>query len=152
MIPEKASAIVHDEGNIKGFYDGYRWLDNFYPCKVVFENDEYVSSENAFQAAKEVWADRSKFFKCTPSEAKYWGGQVKLDIDKWNARRLDVMYRVVLAKFSQNPDLKQKLLDTGSKYLEETNFHDDCYWGVCNGFGENHLGKILMRVRNALRG
>ena len=29
---------------------------------------------------------------------------------------------------------------------------EDFFWGVCNGKGENHLGKILMKVRDEIRG
>jgi len=31
--------------------------------------------------------------------------------------------------------------------LEETNTWGDKYWGVCNGEGENQLGKLLMKIR-----
>lgn len=27
----------------------------------------------------------------------------------------------------------------------------DTYWGICNGRGENKLGKILMEIRDVLR-
>ena len=58
------------------------------------------------------------------------------------------------AKFTQNEDLKWRLIATGDAYLEEGNtWHDTC-WGVDakTGVGENHLGKILMKVRSELQG
>ena len=61
-----------------------------------------------------------------------------------------VMYEIVLAKFTQNPDLKEKLLATGDEYLEEGNTWGDTIWGTVDGVGENRLGKILMRVRDEL--
>ena len=61
-----------------------------------------------------------------------------------------VMYEIVLAKFTQNPDLKEKLLATGDEHLEEGNTWGDTIWGTVDGVGENRLGKILMRVRDEL--
>ena len=60
------------------------------------------------------------------------------------------MYEIVLAKFTQNPDLKEKLLATGDESLEEGNTWGDTIWGTVDGVGENRLGKILMRVRDEL--
>ena len=61
------------------------------------------------------------------------------------------MYEIVLAKFTQNPDLKKKLLATGDEHLEEGNTWGDTIWGTVDGVGENRLGKILMRVRDELK-
>ena len=60
------------------------------------------------------------------------------------------MREVVWAKFSQNPELGKKLLATGDRYLEETNWWGDRLWGVYQGEGENLLGKILMETRARL--
>jgi hypothetical protein len=35
--------------------------------------------------------------------------------------------------------------------LIEGNTWGDTFWGVCNGVGENNLGKTLMNVREILR-
>jgi predicted NAD-dependent protein-ADP-ribosyltransferase YbiA (DUF1768 family) len=52
------------------------------------------------------------------------------------------MYDIVFDKFTRNKSLGDKLLETGDKYLEETNhWHDTC-WGVCNGVGTNWLVKF----------
>ena len=60
------------------------------------------------------------------------------------------MLSFVRAKFTY-PDLQEKLLATGDAYLEEGNYWNDTTWGVCNGVGENRLGKILMQVRDEIR-
>ena len=49
------------------------------------------------------------------------------------------MYEIVLAKFTQNPDLKKKLLATGDEHLEEGNTWGDTIWGTVDGVGENRL-------------
>uniref|UniRef100_UPI00345E83CD NADAR domain-containing protein n=1 Tax=uncultured Duncaniella sp. TaxID=2768039 RepID=UPI00345E83CD len=50
-----------------------------------------------------------------------------------------------------NPALAEKLIATGDAELVEGNYWHDTVWGVCDGVGENHLGKILMRVREELK-
>jgi hypothetical protein len=51
----------------------------------------------------------------------------------------------------QRPVLRQRLLDTGNRQLVEHTKHDS-YWGDGgDGTGQNHLGKILMRVRQELQ-
>ena len=138
----------YNEGNIKGFFGDYRWLSNFHECKVAFEGDEYPSSENAYQAAKFLWADRAEFKFCSPKEAKDLGKNQKPA--GWFNRNIDIMESILYDKFCYNRELKQKLLDTGNKYLEETNWWGDKFWGVCDGVGENMLGKLLMKVRDRL--
>lgn len=64
------------------------------------------------------------------------------------------MASLVTQKFDKalNPELYQKLQNTGNKYLEETNYWEDTYWGVHKteakeeGVGENNLGKLLMKI------
>lgn len=140
----------YDENNIKGFFGGYRWLSNYHICPVVFEGDTYPSSENAYQAAKVLWCDRSLFWKCTPNEAKKHGQTTKPPVD-WFNKNLDIMEAILFDKFTRNLDLRQKLLETGEKYLEETNWWNDQFWGVCDGKGENRLGKLLMKIRDRIK-
>ena len=40
---------------------------------------------------------------------------------------------------------------TRDRVLIEGNDWGDTFWGMTDGEGENHLGKILMRVRAELR-
>jgi predicted NAD-dependent protein-ADP-ribosyltransferase YbiA (DUF1768 family) len=60
---------------------------------------------------------------------------------------------VVRQKFQQ-PELKEKLLATGSRYIMEGNTWGDCLWGeaVYQGelFGYNELGKIILTIRSEL--
>jgi len=63
------------------------------------------------------------------------------------------MTTIVRNKFKAHPDLKKKLLETGTAKLIEGNTWHDTFWGVNinTGKGENHLGKILMQVRSELK-
>ena len=59
------------------------------------------------------------------------------------------MTNIVFEKFQQNPLLAKRLLETGDCMLQEGNYWKDLFWGVDlkTGEGENHLGKILMELR-----
>jgi predicted NAD-dependent protein-ADP-ribosyltransferase YbiA (DUF1768 family) len=61
------------------------------------------------------------------------------------------MYDIVLDKFTRNPYLAEMLVETGDRYLEESNHWNDTVWGVCDGIGTNWLGKIIMDVRDQLK-
>ena len=91
-----------------------------------------------------------EFTELNPSKAKQLGRKVKLRKD-WEEVKTNIMYDICLAKFTQNQDLKEKLLKTGNAILIEGNWWNDTYWGVCNGIGENNLGKILMKIREELK-
>jgi hypothetical protein len=82
----------------------------------------------------------------SPAESKKAGRKLTLRHD-WESVKIPVMKEILRIKFNSHPDLKKKLLDTENKYLEETNWWHDTFWGVCGGKGENHLGKTLMEIR-----
>ena len=143
---------------IKEFRGKYYFLSNFYEAPVTYEDLTYLNSEAAFHAQKTINPmHKMAFTKYNPSQAKLNGRRVSLRKD-WEEIKDDIMYEICKAKFSQNEDLKDKLLATGDEYLEEgtTGWHDN-YWGNCSCEkcihieGLNTLGKILMRVREELR-
>ena len=136
---------------INNFRGKYYFLSNFYSANVKYEGLTYLNNESAFQSAKlkEV-KDREEFCSLDPSTAKRKGRHVKLRED-WEEVKYSIMHDIVYAKFSQNLDLKKKLLTTEGEYFEEGNTWGDKIWGTVNGIGENNLGKILMQVREELR-
>jgi len=138
--------------DIIGKFSGqYEFLSNFYD--QAFEYDGYVfkTAEHAYQAQKTI--DDVDFEKIknadTPGQAKRLGKKLYNRWD-WDDIKLDIMYRIVFAKFSSSPELQKKLIATYPSQLVEANTWNDTFWGVCNGKGENHLGKILMNVRQIL--
>lgn len=136
---------------IKEFRNENYFLSNMYIAPVVFEGQTFSCVESAFQAAKCIQPeDREPFTTLDGYKAKKAGRRVNLRPD-WKAVKLDIMYQCVTDKFTRNADLKEKLLATGDAELIEGNTWNDTFWGVCNGKGENHLGKILMHVRSKLR-
>jgi ribA/ribD-fused uncharacterized protein len=129
--------------SIKGTF-----LSNFWECSVVYDGMRYGNAEAAFQAQKCVdKTDKYKFIALNGAQAKAMGKRVELRED-WDAVKLGVMYEVLQAKFAQNPELYNQLKDTGTEEIVEGNWWYDKYWGVCNGEGLNHLGKLLMWIRD----
>lgn len=132
---------------IDSFSGQYRWLSNFSPALVTLDDVEYISVEHAYQAAKSHDAHyRWCIARCpTPTDAKRLGKSVPLRFD-WSDVKLQIMEDLLRQKFSQ-PFFRSKLQATGTAKLIEGNYWGDTFWGVCNGVGTNHLGRLLMLIR-----
>jgi len=131
-------------------FRGRLWFcSNFYPCKVEFAGRIYDSSEAAFQAAKVPDLLRYQFLGVSPYEAKRLGRMCELP-RWWEDTKLDIMESILRSKF-QDKNLRRQLLNTNNEDLVEENDWGDSYWGVCNVIGENHLGKLLMKIRQELK-
>ncbi len=127
----------------------YDYLSNFYPACVKVDGLEYLSSEAAFQAAKcTKLEDRIPFTELGSNDSKRMGRKVPLRPD-WERVKIREMEKIVRAKYTQNPHLARFLVETGDTELIEDNTWHDMFWGVDlkTGEGENHLGKILMALR-----
>lgn len=145
---------------IPKFENEYFFLSNFYeaPTAFVLADDLLVmpTGEHAFQAAKcHAMLDKSAKLEYvrsvaeepTPAKAKYAGRSVKIDVDRWDAVKVECMREIVFQKFLQNPELRVQLLKTGDAMLVEGNTWGDKFWGRVDGKGYNKLGVILMEVR-----
>ena len=142
---------------ITEFRGPWRFLSNFWACPVTISGITFPSSEHAYQAAKTL--DRAKRAEvavlATPGQAKRAGRLITIRPD-WERVKKKVMLLVVIAKFTENPDLGKMLAETGDAYLEEGNDWHDNYWGACGcdqhiGSGLNWLGRILMMTRDIIR-
>lgn len=141
-----------DRGGIFGFRGEYRFLSNFYILDTPFTMHglDFDSSERAYMWHKsDDRAYKRKVMTAVgPKACKAVGYRAVLRPD-WETTKLQVMHDVLIEKFN-DINLWIALIATGDRYLEETNTHGDRFWGVCNGEGENHLGRILMCVRHEL--
>lgn len=139
---------------IEQFNDGYEWLSNFYPCSVIFRGKQYAAVEYAYMSAKSddaAWKKRCLEATDRPGKIKKMSRQLEL-VENWEAIRLEVMRECLVSKFSQEP-YRTWLLETGDAFIREGNNWGDTFWGVDQdtGEGENHLGKLIMEIREALR-
>lgn len=145
---------------IKEFQKEYRWLSNFPDCEVVLDGLTYRSVEYAYQAAKTlIMSERAHIIAAGyAGEAKRRGKLVTKRPD-WEQIKLQVMEDLLRQKFSQKY-FRDKLLATGDQELIEGNSWHDVFYGVCNGkckkgphssYGDNHLGKLIMKIRDELR-
>jgi ribA/ribD-fused uncharacterized protein len=109
--------------------------------------ETYLTVEHAYQAAKTFDLDERRVIRKvnTPGEAKRLGKKVTMRQD-WDLVKLKTMEFLLRQKFSYE-HLRDALIATGDAELIEGNTWGDTYWGVCNGVGENHLGKLLMTIR-----
>ena len=147
---------MNDE--ISAFRGPHDFLSNFYAADVEFDGAEYPTIEHAFQAAKSLDFGQRRTIKNakSASEAKRMGRKIKRRED-WFDVSLEVMEALVRQKFTRYPELKSKLLETGDAILIEGNNWNDRFYGAVydtnrnEWMGENHLGKILMKVRDELK-
>ena len=142
-----------ENDRIDSFRGAFDFLSNFYEAPLVFGGIPFRCAEAAFQAQKcRDYGERAAFSGLSGVRAKRKGRQVALR-EGWNDMRVDIMAAVLEAKFTQNPDLAARLIATGNRPLIEGNTWRDTFWGVSarTGRGENHLGRLLMALRDRLR-
>lgn len=135
-------------GKIEGFRNEYFFLSNMCPSRIVLGGVTYTCAEAAFQAVKlQDKSKRAMFSHISGREAKSLGRKVELRPD-WESIKIDVMRWVIREKFNQNLDARIRLYGTSGYELIEANTWGDTFWGVCNGVGQNWLGRILMEYRD----
>lgn len=167
-IYETLSNLSIDQNKVIAFLlpstaNGY--LSNWYPSPIKLFNTTFSSGEQAFMWAKaDTFKDdeiKAQIMQTTdPKKLKALGRKIKnYDDIVWSDVRVDIMREVVKAKFDQNSDLMQKLLDTKDATLVEANAFDT-FWGCglratdsaindpTKWRGQNLLGQILMDVRD----
>lgn len=112
---------------------GYRTVENFY---------------QAMKTAKDDLEMRRRIAAAPPYEAKRLGRGVRLRPD-WGEIRLAVMETALRHKFAPGTRWHAQLMATGDEEIVEWNNWGDRYWGreVSDGQGENHLGILLMKLR-----
>ena len=119
----------------------------------------YMGSMEALEAKNDPLNEKI-MSAATPKAVKAYLKKLS-KMDSWEAKKEEVMRSAVRAKFTQHPELRSKLLDTGKRPI---GFADarDVFWGIGTSMdtdkaklaskwrGLNKLGKILEELRSRL--
>lgn len=141
-----------------GFREEFSFLSNFtyFEKPMVVHRDghtfSFPTNEHFYQACKFKDYEMIMFVSQHPSKGlkKFINSKKSEWREDWDEIKLSVMETGLRYKFSHhNPKLLQKLLDTKGIELVEYNYWNDVFWGICKKteVGENHLGKLLMKIR-----
>ena len=143
------------------------YLSNWYPAAFTMDGVTFSTMEQYMMYRKAVCFGDVKVAEQILAaedvgEIKALGRLVSgYDESLWNGVRQIVVYEGLLAKFSQNPDLREQLKETGSAVLAECAVKDRI-WGIGLSMhdpdrfvrgkwqGQNLLGYTLMMVRDRL--
>jgi ribA/ribD-fused uncharacterized protein len=157
---------------IQFFTRKYAFLSPLYRSRFYFDGDEYLCAAAAFEASK--IANRSDRVSFVGWNVLPWNvaklaknirpGWMRPD---WTRVQFDIMLEIQRSKFSW-PALSKELIAAGDANLVYGNAYHDNVWGVCQCHflpskksgvdprcttinSSNHLGRILMKVRQERR-
>ena len=132
----------------------YGVFSNFAKYPIIINGKEYPTSEHYFQSCKFDDSNLKEKVRLanTPMEAANIGRDRSLPLNPlWDSIKNDCMYKALYAKFTQYPELKGLLINTGDAIIQEATTND-YYWGIGNdGTGKNMLGVLLMKLRDEFK-
>lgn len=149
------------------FVDGNDFSSGF-EAPMQIDNVTFPTVEHYMQWSKaKMFGDaetQAKILKTKSTKSvRTYGDKVKeYKEDEWNGARDNLMKIAIKAKFSQHPELRAKLLETGDKLLAEANPREK-YWTIGTSQttskakdptkwpGKNRLGELLQELRNELK-
>ena len=129
-------------------FDGEKHnLKEIFP-QFKFDGLKYASAEHLYQSLKATNDYDKELIRTARSSAaaKKIAKTVFCRVD-WDSVKVEAMRLTLYLKFHQNSQLLLQLINTGKTPLIEKNWWGDKFWGVCNGVGENWLGRLLMELR-----
>jgi N-glycosidase YbiA len=157
LAPPKGAQVMEAT-----FRNEKRFCSNFYGMEpgderlsIILEGMTFPTTEHAYVAAQTTDPELRAVIRDLPTPGK---AKKHLKVNgiprraDWDKIKLAVMEDIVRQKFA-NPVLAAALIATGDEELVEGNTWGDTFWGVdlTTGVGENHLGRILMKIRNEIR-
>ena len=136
--------------------DPYYEFTNFYSAPIEIDRKTWPTTEHYFQAQKFVGTPYEEQIRHFPRPRQAFDFTRDPKVSRW--RRNDwesikehVMYKALLAKFTQHDYLRKMLLETKERDLIEHSPYDS-YWGDGgDGSGKNRLGELLMQLRRKLQ-
>ncbi len=130
------------------------FLSNFSPYRLEERHEHegiiYPSNEHFYQAMKFYDPKIQQLVAHHPfAGLKAFVRSKHIDVGRWEGIKDAVMLKGLTHKFSFQR-FSDQLIGTEPHELVEYNTWGDTYWGVCNGKGENKLGKMLMEIRSKI--
>ena len=143
-------------------------LSQWYKCSFVIDEIKYDTAEQYMMSQKvllfnDIETNIKIMNENDPKKYKELGRKVKnFSPEIWDKHKFEIVINGNIAKFSQNENLKQFLLNTKDKILVEASPYDKI-WGIgmdennkdilnpSKWKGENLLGKALMKVRDYIK-
>lgn len=140
------------------------YMSQWFPCSFKENDIVFNSAEQYMMYHKAILfndKDMASKILITQNAAtiKIYGRNVKnFDSKIWDEHKFNIVVNGNYLKFSQNPVICKKLLETGNTLLVEASPYDRV-WGIgflhakkeeMDKWGENLLGKALMTVRDRL--
>lgn len=147
---------MKEKKNPKHIYFYYRkeeygYFSNFERSPQTVDDVEYFSNEHYYQSEKtdsiyiKIWIrEAPSAWLAMKAGRSLRPKEMRKD---WSLNKLYIMKKGLMAKFSQNKELKKKLLETGDAIIHEDS-PTDMFWGIK---GHDWLGKLLMEVREELK-
>lgn len=135
----------------------YGCFSNFSPHEIHLQGTNWSTVEHYYQAQKFVGTIDAALVQMiytaqTPEDAAALGrDRTRLVRPDWEQVKTQVMREAILKKFLTHPDIQAILISTENELIVE-NSPCDYFWGCGEDkTGDNHLGKILMSVRQEIR-
>lgn len=128
-------------------------FSNFSRHSIFLKGKSWPTTEHYFQAQKFAGTEHEEEIRYAkkPLKAASMGRDRNRPLRKdWEVVKDDIMREAVMAKFTQNKELKPVLLNTGAALLVEHTANDRYWADGGDGSGKNMLGIILMEVREAI--
>ncbi len=160
---------TQQKGNMVCFWSSSSPFSNHYIAPFTLDNKEYNCVEQFLMYHKAITFNNNDIAKKIlsakkASEHKALGKTISpFDGKLWRQMEGKIARKALHAKFSQNEDLRRKLLSTGTKELVEAGPHWEKIWGAGLRLhdkditvkekwnGKNLLGTLLGEVRDELR-
>ena len=150
-----------------GINSDYHELSNFYSCAITFRNQQYTSSEQAYQHSKALLfgddrAASAILRSSDPAQQKFIARNIRAFNNRtWNTSKVALMKDILHCKFVQHPDIAKQLCSTGDLSLGEA-IQRDNFYGIGmplthkqatdkTKWQTNKLGELLMAERTVQR-
>ena len=161
MVNQPTTCVTDQYGMGQGpirFYnkdEPYYEFTNFYPAPIDLDGKTWPTTEHYFQAQKFIGTSFPEVIRNFERPRQAFDLSRNPTVSRWRRKdwediKINIMRKALLAKFTQHKRLRQLLLSTRDNMLIEHTPYDKFWGDGGDGSGENHLGMILMEIRQLL--